>query len=153
MSMPAASRCSTSRPGLSDQIRRANSFRFLPVSRVALPGWLALLLFMLSSPPFPIYLARRGPVAMQFTLSPTGSCRLFEAAATNLTIARTRAILVYGQKTRQCIVGHSLPCLLSPFSLSFWLSRRAQQRQLLVSMLVLNFYQHPKQASRRVSTP
>src|SRR5216683_5760896 len=73
MSIPAASRCTTSRPGWFDQIRRANSFLLRPVSRLGFSDCLAVLLFILLTPPFAINLARRGPVAMHFTFSPTGS--------------------------------------------------------------------------------
>src|SRR6266487_3504241 len=150
MSMPAASRCTTSRPGLSDQIRRANSFLFLPVSRFALPGWLAVLLFMRLSPPFALNLARRGPVAMHFTFSPTGSYCFLRSGCHQSHDRQDQSHTRLRAETRQCLVGHSSPCLLSQFSLSFWPSRRAQRVSYSSRRLPSNWYES-QDASRRVS--
>ena len=95
MSIPAASRCTTSKPGLADQIRRPRSLFCFRVSRgSSIPSS--------SRSPFSssrfFLLARHRPVAIHTYSLQRGQTASFEAAATKLMIDRTGARLYHGQE-------------------------------------------------------
>src|SRR6266853_6094793 len=111
--MPAASRCTTSRPGWSDQIRRAHSFRFLRVSPLALPACFPVLLFMLHGPPFRDKFSQARPSRDSFHTLSNGVKLLLSKPLPPITPSPGPEPYSSTGRTRQCVVGHSLPCLAS----------------------------------------
>ena len=97
ISIPAASRCTTSKPGLTDQIRRPRSFFCFRVSREPLfdSAFVSFAIFFLSPS-----CCWRGAARSRFTTYSLqrGQDASFEAAATKLMIDRTGARLYHGQE-------------------------------------------------------
>jgi hypothetical protein len=125
MSMPAAPRCTTSRPGWSDQIRRPSSFLCLRVNRLPFRAPVVVLFVIPATHPRHEF-SQAWPGRDSLTNSlQRGRPTPFEAAAANHTIARTRAILVYGQERTSDTSAIACHALLLSFSPSFRFARRA----------------------------
>src|ERR1700692_2490472 len=124
MSMPAASRCTTSRPGCSDQMRRPSSLLCL---RVNCCVWLVLALVLSAMIVHPVcwFGPRHGLGAIHATLSPTASYRLLWSRCHQSYDRQDQSHTRVRAGSRQCDDGHSLPCLASTILLALTTARRA----------------------------